>query len=160
MADAPTSDDRLSTEQRAEMLARIEAGLNATAAGFKRGMMWVGLLFFVMAAFFVVKGAYAIGLVVAAGGSGIMAIGTLAARNTAPARMKPVLEALSVAPGLIASVRHYETADSARMFVSHWIEIKTADHRLVLKANDDWQGILEYLIRHCPKATVDRGPGA
>ena len=39
------------------------------------------------------------------------------------------------------------------MFVSQWLEGKTAEHRLVMKANDDWQALAWFLQRRCKNAT-------
>ena len=84
-------------------------------------------------------------------GIGILFVGRAAARKTAPARMQPVMDAVRDAPDRVVSLRHYTTSDSRGMFVSHWLEIKTADHRLVMKAQDDWAELLGYLARRCPR---------
>jgi hypothetical protein len=39
------------------------------------------------------------------------------------------------------------------MFVTDWLEIKTADHRLVVKAKEDWERIYAALGKRCPNAT-------
>jgi hypothetical protein len=39
--------------------------------------------------------------------------------------------------------------------VNHWLEIKTAEHRLVIKA-PDWTQLYSFLERRCPNATFKR----
>jgi len=38
------------------------------------------------------------------------------------------------------------------VFVTDWLEIETAEHRLVIKAKDDWQRPYAPLRRRCPAA--------
>jgi hypothetical protein len=92
-------------------------------------------LFFVMALVYgIAMGQWGIATFIAAFGVLMVVIGVTATRRTAPERMRPVLEALRASPGDIVLVRHCETSDSHRLFVTHWIEVKTGDHRLLVKA--------------------------
>ena len=145
----------LSTGELATLLVRMEQAIAGTSRGFAYGLAMVAGLFVAMALMYgVVFGEWGIAGVVLAFGAGIGLLGRAAVKKTAPARMQPVMDAVRDAPERILLVRHYETSDSARMFVSHWLEVKTAEHRLVMKANDDWQTLGWFLRRRCPGAAV------
>jgi len=148
-----TVPEALSQEGLDILLADLGSRAGRTAVGFRRGMFLVSALFFVMAPVYGIKfNQWGIAAFIAAFGVGMMVIGVTAARRTSPERMLHVLSALRNSPGQISLVRHYETSDSHRMFVSHWIEVKTDKHRLVVKADRDWQELLDFLSRRCPQA--------
>jgi hypothetical protein len=144
--------DDLSTAELAELLVALERGVADTANGFRGGGIAVGGLFVAMAALFAVRGAWGIALVVLAFGAGITAISIVAVKKTSPARMQPVFDAVREHPGDVTWVRHYTTSDSMRLFVRHWIEVKTATHRFIMQA-ESWERLLSLLRRRCPGAT-------
>jgi hypothetical protein len=138
------------------LIARLERALHETAAGFKRGTIWVSALFFVIALAFAVQGAWFGGAFSAAFGIAMVGLGRVAVRKNSPEKMRPVVVAVREAPETIVVLRHYQTADSRRVFVTDWIEIKTANHRMVVKAKKEWQSLLATLERRCPNAKVTR----
>jgi hypothetical protein len=143
----------LETSELAYVLVRLEQAVAQTAAGFRRGMMMLVLLFACMGMFAVVQGSYGVLAFIVPFIALFAWIGWRASAKTSPERMKPVVDAVRDAPEAITVVRHYQTSDSARVFVTDWLEIKTADHRLVIKAKDDWQRIYAALGKRCPNAT-------
>jgi hypothetical protein len=148
-----TDDDRI--RELAYVLVRLEQAVAETAAGFRFGMTLVAALFFMMAlAYGAAFSQWGVAAFVAAFGAGIVLIGRGASRKTAPEKMQPVLDAIRDAPDRITIVRHYQTSDSRRFFVTDWLEIKTADHRLIIKAKQDWQRLLETLRARCPNAKI------
>lgn len=136
------------------LLVRLEQGVGQTAKGFRRGTFFVGGLFFAMALLYVQH--LEIAAFIAAFGAVLILLGTIAVRRNAPERMAPVLAALRDAPDRIELIRHYTTSDSRRIFVTNWIEVKTDQHRLLVKANTDWDRVLEQLAQRCPHAEVKR----
>ncbi len=115
----------LEISELATLLVRMERGVEETAAGFQRGMTMVALLFFGMALLY---------------GASFQAWG--------------MVDAIRDAPERVVSIRHYQTSDSRRFFVSDWLEIKTADHRLVVKVQGRWQALLDLATRRCPGAKI------
>ena len=82
----------------------------------------------------------------AAAGVSLM-VGTERVVKALPAGdMRPVVDAVRWAPERISSVRHFAAPDA------HWLEVKTADSRLVLDASADWERLLRALQRRCPGA--------
>ena len=148
------SDDVLDTRELATLLVRMERAVHETAAGFTQGMMMVSGLFGLFAVYGLATQQWGFVVLGAPFAIGIAWLGRVAARKTSPERMKPVLDAMRDAPDRIVYVRHYQTSDSRRVFVTDWLEIKTADHRLVMKAKDDWRQLLGYVRRRCPNAKV------
>ena len=145
----------LAIPELAQLLVRLEYAIAHTARAFTVGMTAIMGLFVMMAVVYgLVLRLWSVAGFVALVGGVIMFIGRAAARKTAPARMQPVMDAVRDAPDQVVSVRHYTTSDSRGLFVSHWLEVKTADHRLVMKAQDDWAELLGYLARRCPTATI------
>ena len=144
----------LSPGERDALFARLERGVAETAAGFTRGALLIGGLFFLMSIALVAKGAWGVALLAGGFGAALVLLGVVAARRTSPERMRPVIEALRSSPETIVSVGHMQTSDSRKMFRTQWIEVKTAEHRLFIKANDDWQELLDRLQRLCPQAEV------
>jgi hypothetical protein len=145
----------LEISELAYVLVRLEQAVNGTAAGFRQGMAMVAMLFFVMAgAYGFAFHAWGIAAFIALFGAGILYLGKRASARTAPEKMKPVLDAVRDAPEKVVLVRHYQTADSRRVFVTNWLEIRTAEHRLIIKANDDWNRLFASLKIRCPAATV------
>lgn len=139
----------------ATLLVRLEQGVKETAAGFRGGMIAVGVGAICVALLAAARGIWFLVPIALLGGAGIAAIGAAARRKTSPERMQPVLDAVRDAPEVVVLVRHYETSDSARIFVRQWLELKTAKHRLVLQA-PDWEQLFGYLARRCPNATFER----
>jgi len=138
------------------LVARLEQGIAETAVGFTRGMIWVAGLFFALAGLFAIRTAWGIAAVVAAFGVGIVLLGRVAARRNSPGLMAPVVAAISVQPDRIVSIGHRTSSDSRGIFVTHWIEARTADRHLLVKANDDWKPLLDLLARRCPRAENSR----
>jgi hypothetical protein len=145
----------LEVSELATLLVRLEQGVKETAAGFRRGMTMIAVGAVVVAILFVVKGAWFGAGFSLVFGAAIAALGVAASRKTSPERMQPVLDAVRDAPERVTLVRHYETSDSRRIFVKQWIELKTAEHRMVLKA-PDWEQLVGYLERQCPQAKLVR----
>lgn len=146
----------LEIRELATLLVRMEQAVAGTARGFAIGMTMIAALFVVMGlGYGIAFHTWSIAAVLGAFAIGLLLVGRAATRRTAPERMQPVLDAVRDAPGKVATVRHYTTSDSRRIFVQHWLELRTDDHRLVMKA-DDWQELLGYLERRCPGAAVTR----
>ena len=138
------------------VLLRLEQAVKETAAGFRTGMTMVAGLFFVMAAGYgFAFQQWAIAAFIAAFGGLMVFIGKRASAKTAPEKMRPVMEAVRDAPERITLVRHYRTSDSRGVFVTEWIEIKTAEHRLLIKAKTDWERLYAALQQRCPAATFN-----
>jgi hypothetical protein len=141
-------------DEQARLLSRLEGALNDTSAGFARGGVLVCGVFLVCAIAFAAKGAwFAVGFS-AAFGVVILLIMRVAIRRNATEKMRPVFEAVRDAPERVTLLHHYQTSDSQRMFVTHWVLIKTAEGHLLVKAKDDWEELLEMLQRRCPNAQV------
>jgi hypothetical protein len=148
------SDAPLEIRELATLLVRMEHAVNETAAGMRQGMFMVSGLFGMFTLFGLISRVWGIAVFAAPFAIGIALLGRVAARKTSPERMRPVFEAMRDAPERIVYVRHYQTSDSRRLFVTDWLEIKTADHRLVMKAKDDWARLLDYVRRRCPNAKI------
>jgi type IV secretory pathway TrbD component len=146
--DAPV----LEVSELAYLLVRIEQAVQETAAGFRRGMFMIAGLFLLIAVSFAVQQAWAAAAFGALFGGGMVVIGMKASTRTSPEKMKPVLDALRDAPERITLVRHYQTSDSRKVFVTDWLELKTAEHRLVIKAKHDWERLYRALGKRCPVA--------
>jgi hypothetical protein len=148
------SERPLEVPELAILLVRMEHAVHETSAGMRRGMYLVSGLFAMFTLIGALVRAWPIAIVSAPFAIGIALLGRVAARKTSPERMRPVFEAMRDAPDRIVYVRHYQTSDSRRLFVTDWLEIKTADHRLVMKAKDDWARLLDYARRRCPNAKI------
>jgi hypothetical protein len=142
----------LETSELAWVLVRLEQAVRETAENFRRGMSMIVALFGIMGVIAVMQGSYGILVIIVPAIGLFFFIGHKASKKTSPEKMKPVVDAVREAPEKITLVRHYQTSDSRRMFVTDWLEIKTADHRLVVKAKEDWQRIYEALGKRCPNA--------
>lgn len=138
------------------LIARLETALHETAAGFKLGTIWVSGLFFAMALAFAVQGWWGGAAFGGVFGVVIALLGRSAIRKNSPEKMRPVLIAVREAPETILVLRHYQTSDSRRWFVTDWIEIRTANHRMLVKAKKQWQSLLATLEQRCPNAKVTR----
>jgi hypothetical protein len=141
-------------DEQARLLSRLEGALNETSAGFARGGVLVCGLFLVFVIGFAAKGAWFGAGFSAFFGVGIFLLMRVAVRRNAPEKMRPVLEAVRDAPERVTLLRHYQTSDSQRMFVTDWVQIRTAEGHLLVKAKDDWQELLAMLQRRCPNAQV------
>ncbi len=142
----------LETSELAYVLVRLEQAVNETAAGFRQGMGLVVGLFVLMGIGMIAQGSWPVAIFIFAFGGFLMFMGKKASAKTSPEKMRPVMDAVREAPEKIALVRHYQTSDSRRLFVTDWLEIKTAEHRLVVKAKEDWQRIYAALGKRCPNA--------
>ena len=147
----------LDARELAALVDRLDAGLGATARGFHRNAGLVGALFVGIATIAFAREMVAEAIVSLCLGAAIVALGLFAARRNQPERMRPVLDAVRDRPELVLTVKHSTTSDSRQMFVTHWINIGTANAHLLLRANDDWNQLLQQLSRRCPTAAVDRG---
>lgn len=88
-----------------------------------------------------------IAAVIGAGALSVMA-GTNRAVKALPAGdMRPVVDAVRDAPERITSVRVFAAPDA------HWLEVRTADCRLVVEASADWERLVQALRSRCPGAT-------
>jgi hypothetical protein len=141
----------LETRELATLLVRLEQGVRETSGRFKVQMTLVTALFVAMGIGMAVVESWGVAAFVWAFAAGLAFIGVRASKRTAPAQMQPIFDAVREAPEQIVLVRHYQTSDSARMFVTDWIEIRTATHRLLMKA-PDWEQLFGYLRRRCPAA--------
>jgi len=146
--DAPV----LETGELAYLLVRLEQAVEETAAGFRNGMFMVAGMFFLIAVGFAVQKAWGPVVLGGVAGAGILFIGMKASARTSPEKMRPVVDAVRDAPERITLVRHYQTSDTRKVFVTDWLEIKTAEHRLVVKAKDDWDRLYRALGKRCPVA--------
>ena len=142
----------LETSELAWVLVRLEQAVRETAENFRRGMSMLVALFGIMGVIAVMQGSYGMLVIVVPFIGFFFFIGHKASMKTSPEKMKPVVDAVREAPERITLVRHYQTSDSRRVFVTDWLEIKTAEHRLVVKAKDDWMRIYEALGKRCPNA--------
>lgn len=140
------------TSELAYVLVRLEQAVAETAESFRRGMTVLVAGFGIVGVICAVQGMYGPLVLVVPMIAMFVLLGKKASAKTSPEKMKPVVDAVRDAPEKIALVRHYQTSDSRRMFVTDWLEIKTAEHRLVIKAKDDWQRIYAALGKRCPNA--------
>lgn len=113
--------------------AVLIAGFGAAAALAALSQQWVGL-------------GIAVVLGVVSAGMGVQAV-----KRARPDEMRPVLDAVRDAPERVDSVRHHPPRYAPS---SHWLEIKTASHRLTVQA-DDWQRLYSALQKRCPRASFD-----
>jgi hypothetical protein len=143
----------LDPHELTHLLSRLERAVLETARGFRIGMALVAGLFFAMAlAYGLAFDQWGSAAMIAPFGVGVLWLGRRAAARTAPDKMRPVVDAVRDAPQRITLVRHYQTSDSRRVFVTHWLEIRTAEHRLVIKAKHDWERLYRALAARCPAA--------
>lgn len=133
------------------LLERMEQAVGETASRFKtQGILVVGL-FVLMGLGMGLQGSWGVAAFVWGFGVLLTFVFLKAASKNAPERMRPVVDAMRDAPETITVVRHYETSDSARMFVTHWLSIATAKNHLLMKA-PDWEQLLVELKERCPNA--------
>lgn len=133
------------------LLERMEQAVGETASRFKtQGILVVGL-FVLMGLGMGLQGSWGVAAFVWGFGVLLTFVFLKAASKNAPERMRPVIDAMRDAPETITVVRHYETSDSARMFVTHWLSIATAKNHLLMKA-PDWEQLLVELKERCPNA--------
>jgi hypothetical protein len=153
-----TNEAARNAPELAYLLSRLDQAVHETAAGQRQAMAMVASLFFGLAALYGLAFAqWGIAAFIAAFGLGIVFIGRKASAKTSPEKMRPVMEAVRDAPERITLVRHYQTSDSRRIFVTDWLELKTAEHRLLIKAKHDWHNLYSALQRRCPGAAfVDK----
>jgi hypothetical protein len=82
--------------------------------------------------------------ILAAWVSGFVVFCSLTWRLIAPRRMRSVIRAVRQAPERVVRILHVTK--------QAWIVIRTADHRLVIKATNDGPALFELLRRRCPTA--------
>ena len=142
----------LETHELATLLVRMEQAVNETGGRFKtQGILVVGL-FVLMGLGMGVQGSWGIAAFVWGFGVLLTFVFLKAASKNSPEKMQPVVDAMRDAPETIKLVRHYETSDSARMFVTQWLSIATEKNQLLLKATADWKQLLTYIKERCPDA--------
>jgi len=141
----------LDTGELAHLLVRLEQAVTETGKRFLTQMYLVTALFLLMAVGLTAQGTWEVGIFVAAFGLFIAWIGHRASSKNSPEKMRPIVDVVRNTPEAITLVRHYETSDSMRMFVNHWLSIADGKHQLLLKA-PDWEKLYGYLQRHCPHA--------
>jgi hypothetical protein len=137
----------------AYLMSRLDEGLHSTSAGFKRNGVLVCGLFGLIAIAFAVQKAWGATIFALVFLVGIAFIMVKAAKRNAPERMKPVIDAVRDAPETIKVIRHYQTSDTRRVFVTDWVSITTDKNHFLLKA-PDWERLMVILRARCPNATV------
>lgn len=140
-----------------DLLVRLAAGVGATAKTFKVQAVIIAGASVVMAVVGAVMGYWIVVPVVLGFGGGMGLLARAAVHNTGMMRAQPVLAALRDAPARVTSIRHLTTGKGRGRLAQHWIEMKTADGRLLIRADADWQSILDAGARRCADATVQRG---
>ena len=141
----------MDSAELAHLVSRLDDGVRETAGRFRVQMGMVALLFGALAALFGWSGSWGACALAGAFAVGVFLLGYAAAKKTAPEKMQPVVDAVRNQPEAIVSVRHYETSNSTRVFVTQWIEVKTAGHRLIVKAPDH-EKLFALLQQRCPHA--------
>ncbi len=153
----------MSAQDVERLISRLEMGVGETTRRFRSGGVAIALGSVGVAALCAMRAAlderardlwYLVPLCLAFGAA-LYWLSRVAARKSGPERAAPVLRALREAPERIRSIAHKETSDSRRIFVHQWIEIKTDDGRLFVRA-DDWRELIETLARRCTNATIVR----
>jgi hypothetical protein len=145
------------TTDEMKLIGRLTADAAETAARFRRqgNIILAGAI--AVAAIAALRGIWFLVPVCLLFGAGLAALGRLAAKRSGPERAAPVLQALREAPWQVKTIQHSETSDSRRMFVSHWVVVTTEDGGLLrVRANDDWQALMDQIAKRCPQATVTR----
>jgi hypothetical protein len=141
------------TDDEIRLIGRLTADAAETAARFRQQgtiiLFGAGAVAVVAAA----RGLWPLVPLSLALGAGIFALGRLAAKRSSPERAKPVLRALHEAPERVRTIEHMVTSDSRKIFVHHWVVVKTDDGLLRVRA-EDWETLLSAIARRCPGATV------
>ena len=137
----------------AYLMSRLDDGLHGTSAGFKRKGVLVCGLFALIAVGFAVQEAWGATIFALVFLVGIAYILVKAVKRNAPERMKPVVDAVRDTPETIKLLRHYQTSDTRRVFVTDWVQIATDKNQFLLKAKD-WERLMAILRARCPKAKV------
>ena len=143
------------TEEEIRLVARLTADVQETGARFRRQAVIIMFGAVVVAAIAAVQQAWGLMAFVLLFGGGLFWIGRRAASGNSPERAAPVLLALRDAPERVKTISHMVTSDSKRIFVSHWVTVKTDDGHLHVKAQD-WEQLIGKLEQRCPNATVKR----
>ena len=136
------------------LMSRMEESLHATAASFKRRGFFVCGLFAVLVIVSISEGAWGAAAFCFAFFAGIFFIVYKAVKKNAPARMRPVLDAIRDAPETITVLRHYQTSDTRQVFITDWISIGNGKTHFLLKATKDWERLMAILKARCPNAKV------
>lgn len=138
----------------AALIRRFESGIAETTAKFRSQGLAICIGSAAVAGLAAVRQLWFLVPLCLLFGAAIWFLMRAAARNSGPERAAPVLEALRLAPGRIKRISHRVTGDS---FVTHWIEVISDEGRIFVRADDDWEALLEPLARRCPQATLERG---
>jgi hypothetical protein len=133
-------------------MTRMEEALTGTARGFKRAGIFVCGLFGSFVLLFALEREWAATGFVLIFFIGIFWVMRRAVTRNSPERMRPVLEAVRDAPETIKLLRHYQTSDSRKVFVSDWVSIATEKDQFLIKATKDWQRLVAILKARCPNA--------
>ena len=141
------------SDDLAYLMSRLDEGLHGTSAGFKRSGVLVCGLFALIAVAFAVQKAWGATIFAFVFLAGIAFIMVKAAKRNAPERMKAVIDAVRDAPETIKLLRHYQTSDTRRVFVTDWLQIATDKNHFLLKAKD-WERLMAILQARCPNARV------
>jgi hypothetical protein len=145
VTDVALSDDEI------RLIGRLTADSAETARRFRQQGLVILIGSFVVAGVAALRAIWFLIPITLGLGGGIYWLGRVAARKTSPERAAPVLLALREAPERVRTIQHSITSDSRRIFVSHWVEVKTDDGLLKVKA-DDWRELMSALARRCPSA--------
>ena len=139
------------------LLRRFEAGIAETTAKFKSQGTMIVVGSVVVAGLSAARQIWFLVPVCLVFGVATWFLMKAATRNSGPERAAPVLEALRIAPGRIKRIAHQAMSDSKRLFVTHWIRVEVDGGHIFMRADDDWQVLLEQLARRCPQAKLERG---
>jgi hypothetical protein len=139
------SDDEI------RLIGRLTADSMETAKRFRQQALVILIGSIVVAAIAALREIWFLIPVTLGLGGAIYWLGQVAARKTSPERAAPVLLALREAPERVRAIKHSETSDSRRIFVRHWVEVKTDDGLLKIQA-EDWRELMDALARRCPTA--------
>lgn len=141
-------------EEQARLLARLEHALHDTTAGLARGGVLSFGFFLVLSITLAAMDAWAFAGLMTLVGVGVLWATHATARNNAPEKMRPVLEAVRDAPERVTLLHHSESSDSNYMSSTHWVLIRTTEGHLLVRATHDWQELLAMLQRRCSNAKV------
>lgn len=139
----------------APLIRRLEAAIDETRRKYMTGGKLVVVGSVVVAGLAAVRHIWFLVPVCLVFGAAMYLLMRVAIKRTGSAVAAPVLRALADTPDRVLTVEHRQTSDSMRLFVTDWIEVKTADGRLFVRA-PDWESLIEQLAHRCPAAAVKR----
>jgi hypothetical protein len=141
------------TDEEIKLIGRLTVDASETSARFVRQAKMITIGAVVVAAISALREIWFLVPITLVFGGGIALIVRAAARKSSPERAAPVLHALREAPDRVVRIEHVETSDSRRIFVRHWVVVKT-DHGVLRVLAEDWQPLIAALARRCPGATI------